>query len=45
MHTDRNFIRRLSAAGALALVLVPLGACDSTRQQLLEADTPDIINP
>jgi hypothetical protein len=44
MHTDRYFTR-LAAAGALALMLVPLGACESTRNQLLQADTPDIINP
>jgi hypothetical protein len=45
MHTDNYRSRRIATAGALLLLLGPLGACDSTRHQLLAADTPDIINP
>ena len=45
MHINQRGGRRLVAAGALALLLVPLGACESTRHQLLDVDTPDIINP
>jgi hypothetical protein len=45
MHTNRFMMQRAAAVGALALLLVPLGACESTRHQLLDAATPDIINP
>ena len=45
MNPNRDFIRRASAAGALALMIVSLGACSRTNDQLLQADTPDIINP
>ncbi|HVT39513.1 MAG TPA: hypothetical protein VHE78_10735 [Gemmatimonadaceae bacterium] len=44
MHTHRYLMQRAAALGVLAL-LVPLGACEGTRHQLLDAATPDIINP
>src|SRR5688572_23593230 len=37
-------IRSVAAVGGLALLL-PLGACDSVREDLLAADDPDIISP
>ena len=45
MHIHHSGGRRLVVAGVLALSLAPLGACERTRRQLLDADTPDIINP
>jgi len=39
-----NDIRSVAAVAGLALLL-PLGACDRVRENLLEADDPDIINP
>jgi hypothetical protein len=45
MHTDRHIMQRAAAVGALALLLMPLAACEGTRHQLLDAATPDIINP
>ena len=44
MNSTTHFLRR-AVAGALAALLIPIGACDSYRRQLLDAETPDIINP
>lgn len=44
MYSMTNSIRRC-ATGALAALLIPVGACDGYRRQLLDAETPDIINP
>lgn len=43
-HT-RTLVLRIVAAGSIAATLIPLGACQSTREQLLNVNTPDIINP
>jgi hypothetical protein len=45
MHSDISSARRFIAAGAFVATLAALAGCESTRNQLLQADTPDIINP
>lgn len=45
MRNAKYTVRRFAATGALAALLVPLGACDRVRNDLLQVETPDIIDP
>jgi hypothetical protein len=45
MTNTRVLVLRIVAAGSIAAMLIPLGACEGTRHQLLDVQTPDIINP
>jgi hypothetical protein len=45
MRHSTHRARSVAATGALVLGLLSLGACSNVREDLLEADDPDIISP
>lgn len=45
MHIVTRTVRRVAAAGALAVLVLPLESCESVRKELLAVEEPDVINP